>query len=488
MDNMCGKISLFLLISWLSLPLWGQVPAPVSRLLSKPYMKGASFSLLVKEVESGRVCFAYDTLRQLTPASVMKTLTTATALELLGEEYRYPTTIAYDGTLRAGVLHGNLYIQGGGDPSLGSSFLPEQPMTVIRRWIAAVKEAGIRRIEGAVVADESLFDTEGTSPKWVAEDLGNYYGAGSFGLNIFDNRYQLFLRSGAAGSRPKVERTFPEVEGLRFHNYLTAAAVASDSAFITGGRFSPERYLYGVIPANKERYVLKGDIPDPTLFLARFLTRELRGSGVEVSGDASCHRLLREAGRWRAGKHMPIVTTHSPSLALLARVTNHASHNLYADALLKTIGTHERVKPGEVISSFEKGVRALRKHWAERGLDLSTVWMTDGSGLAITNKLSTAFLVDMLIYMKTRSPQANSFFNSLPRAGEEGSVRSFLRGTTLQGNARLKSGSMSRVKGYAGYIRNGGKWYAVALLANNYSCEGSVMTREIGQLLVRLFE
>ena len=100
--------SLFALLVWATFTE-AQVPQPIRQLLRQPYMEGASFSLMVKEVENGQTLFAYDTLRQMTPASVMKSLTTATALELLGPDYRFPTTIEYDGTIEQGCLNGNLY-------------------------------------------------------------------------------------------------------------------------------------------------------------------------------------------------------------------------------------------------------------------------------------------------------------------------------------------------------------------------------------------
>ena len=184
--------SLFALLVWATFTE-AQVPQPIRQLLRQPYMEGASFSLMVKEVESGRTLFAYDTLRQMTPASVMKSLTTATALELLGADYRFPTTIEYDGTIEQGCLNGNLYIKGSGDPSLGSSFLEEE-IDFMGEWIAAIRNAGIQTIEGAVIADEQLFDTEGTSLKWVVEDMGTDYGAGSYGLNVFDKRLTLDRR------------------------------------------------------------------------------------------------------------------------------------------------------------------------------------------------------------------------------------------------------------------------------------------------------
>ena len=165
-----------------------QTPAPVKRLLQAPYMRGASFSLVVKDVQDGRTVYSYDTERLQSPASVLKTVATATALELLGEDYRYPTTLEYDGILENGTLKGNLYIKGSGDPSLGSSHFAPGQNKFLTTWIAALQKAGIRHITGSVISDESIFDTEGASIKWLREDMGNYYAPGSYGLSIVANR------------------------------------------------------------------------------------------------------------------------------------------------------------------------------------------------------------------------------------------------------------------------------------------------------------
>lgn len=484
---MTRKISLICLISCLCLSVGAQIPQPIRQLLRQPYMEGASFSLIVKDIQSGETVFAYDTTRQLTPASVMKMVTTATALEILGEDYRYPTTLEYAGTIEGGVLQGDLYIKGSGDPSLGSAHFDTRHGKLLPEWIAALKKAGIHAIKGAVIADESVFDTEGISMKWVGEDMGSYYGAGSYGISIFDNLYKLSLRTGEAGTRPLVIATEPEINGLRFHNYLTARHIATDSSFIVGPPFAADRYLYGVLPANRERYQLKGDIPDPPLFLAEYLTRALEQEGIPVSEPPSCYRIRHEAGEWKADGRTEIITTYSPTLREIVEVTNRVSHNLFADALIKTIGLRYTPSQGETVSSFGRGIQVLREHWREKGLELSSVWMYDGSGLAVTNKLSTAFLADLLIYMRNRSQVSEAFLGSLPRAGQEGSVRNFLKGTRLQGIARLKSGSISRVKGYAGYVNKDGKQYAIALLVNNYSCDGRPMTAALERLLTQLF-
>lgn len=482
-----NKIVLLCLLICLHLLAGAQTPAPVKWLLQAPYMRGASFSLVVKDVQEGRTVYSYDTDRLQSPASVLKTVATATALEILGEDYRYPTTLEYDGILENGTLEGNLYIKGSGDPSLGSSHFALGQNKFLSTWIAALQKAGIKHITGSVISDESIFDTEGVSIKWLREDMGNYYAPGSYGISIFDNMYKLSLQTGAAGTRPVLKGTEPDIPFIRFKNYLKAAPVSSDSAYIIGAPLDDVRYLYGVLPANREAYVLKGDIPDPALYLARYLTDQLQQKGIRVDGSPSCYRIEVEENRWKKGERKEIVTTYSPTLREIASICNHVSHNLYADALVKTVGLQYKPRRNEMISSFGRGVQVVKEYWEKKGLDVFPLRMNDGSGLAPADKVSAGFMGELLVYMATESAVSDAFIASLPQAGIEGSVRNFLKGSKLQGKAHLKSGGITGVRSYAGYITKDGRTYAVAVFSNNYSCPMSRMTRALEKLLLQLF-
>lgn len=280
--------------------------------------------------------------------------------------------------------------------------------------------------------------------------------------------------------------TEPDIPFIRFKNYLETAPVASDSAYIIGAPLEDVRYLYGVLPANRETYVLKGDIPDPALYLAHYLTDQLQRKGIRVDGAPSCHHIETEENRWKKGERKEIVTTYSPTLREIASVCNHVSHNLYADALVKTVGLQYKPRRNEVISSFGRGVRVVKDYWEKKGLDVFPLRMNDGSGLAPADKVSAGFMGELLVYMATESAVSDAFLSSLPQAGIEGSVRNFLKGSKLQGKARLKSGGITGVRSYAGYITKDGKTYAVAVFSNNYSCSMSRMTGALERLLLQL--
>ena len=291
----------------------------------------------------------------------------------------------------------------------------------------------------------------------------------------------------AAGTRPVLKGTEPDIPFIRFKNYLKAAPVSSDSAYIIGAPLDDVRYLYGVLPANREAYVLKGDIPDPALYLARYLTDQLQQKGIRVDGSPSCYRIEVEENRWKKGERKEIVTTYSPTLREIASVCNHVSHNLYADALVKTVGLQYKPRRNEMISSFGRGVQVVKEYWEKKGLDVFPLRMNDGSGLAPADKVSAGFMGELLGYMATESAVSDAFIASLPQAGIEGSVRNFLKGSKLQGKAHLKSGGITGVRSYAGYITKDGKTYAVAVFSNNYSCPLSRMTRALEKLLLHLF-
>ncbi|MCD7938075.1 MAG: D-alanyl-D-alanine carboxypeptidase/D-alanyl-D-alanine-endopeptidase [Tannerellaceae bacterium] len=459
-------------------------------------MKGASFSLLVKDLKNGQTIYSYDTGRELIPASVMKLVTTATALEVLGEEFRFETSLEYEGEIRNGVLTGNLYITGSGDPTLGSSHIvPEGTQNIfqaqqqfIREWVKAIKEAGIQHIQGSIIADDSVFDTEGISSKWLYEDLGSYYGAGSYGISVFDNIYRVILKTGAQGTTPQITETIPAITGLQFSNYLTSSAeVTKDSSYILGAPYASQRFLYGVVPASKERYILRGDIPDPALFLAQYLTRSLAFENIQIEGKPTTRRLLAQQKDWKPQTRTKLTSTFSPPLTEIVDIINYKSHNLYADAVFKTIGNLYTPGKNELLSTFGKGTVFTGHYWEKKGIQTANLHLFDGSGLAPTDKITTELICNILYYMYHHSSHREAYMNSLPKAGEEGSVRNFLKGTSLQGNARLKSGSMSRVKAYAGYVQKGEKEYTVALIVNNYQGEGPDMTKQIEKLFISLF-
>ena len=464
-----------------------QAPQSLEHFLKKPFLKGASVSFAVKDTKNGTLLYSYDIDRELIAASVMKTVTTGVALELLGEDFRFETSILYDGKIENGILNGNLYIKGSGDPTINSSELKTKKDSIIDLWALAVKKAGINKINGRIIADESIFDTEGVSMKWMREDLGSDYAQGSYGINIFDNQYTLYIETGSTGTKPSISYTEPSMRFITFHNHLKTLAISKDSFYITGFPYANDRYLYGSLRANRSKAKIVGDIPEPALYLAQYFTNYLFiYHDIKVEKEASCHRIMSQSGQWKQTTCKKLVSTYSPTLKEIVHITNFKSHNLYADVLIKTLGLQYQTVSKENISSFEKGSRVIKNHLNKNKINTSSLWMYDGSGLAITNKVTAEFLCDLYIYIN-KSSVSETYMQSLPRSGIDGTIRNFLKGTSLQNKMRLKSGSMSRVISYGGYIQQDEKQYAIAIIVNNFSGKNSQMRAAIEELFLALF-
>ena len=206
---------------------------PVDKFTSTPILRNANISVMVKDLKTGRALYNYRANNATIPASTMKVITTATALELFGPDYRFETLLAYDGQIDDnGVLNGNLYIIGSGDPTLGSSKTGDQHF--LSKWVSAIKAAGITKINGSIVPDESKFDNEGSNPKWTWDDIGNYYAPGIYALAYLDNTLRVTFKSGTAGTKPEIIDMTPTVNGLTIENNLLSSRISFDSAYFYG--------------------------------------------------------------------------------------------------------------------------------------------------------------------------------------------------------------------------------------------------------------
>ncbi len=434
-------------------------------------LKRANISFLVKDVQTGKTIAQHRADKNTVPASTTKLVTTSTALELLGPDFTFETKLQYDGSIENGTLKGNIYILGGGDPTLGSKHMGDS--LFLEKWVNAIKALGIKKIDGTVCGDASIFDTEGISPKWSWEDMGNYYAAGAYGISIYDNTYKAVFKTGAIGSTPQVIRTEPEMADLNFQLYLKASDTKKDNAYFYGAPFCNERSVYGEIPANRIEFVSKGDIPNPPLYAAQVLTTALKANSISISQKASFTFTHEKS------KRTNILSLNSPPLKEIIRNINEKSNNHYAEHLFRYIGLQK-----ERTASNEGAVKVIKDFWKSKGLDINGLTMYDGCGLSPNNAISAEFFVDLLTYEANKSPYAEDFLASLPTAGVDGTIKNLLKGTRLQGKVRAKSGSISGVQCFAGYILSNNKKYAFAVLINNYSGSRSATIDSIEQLLL----
>jgi D-alanyl-D-alanine carboxypeptidase/D-alanyl-D-alanine-endopeptidase (penicillin-binding protein 4) len=446
-----------------------QIPPALKTFIQKENLQHAGIGFKAVDLATGQTFAAYNDRSSFTPASNMKIVTTATALDVMGSRFRYETPLFYSGEIQNAVLKGNLYIQGTGDPSLGSEHLDGNREDFLKQWLTDIQKAGIQSIDGDVIVLDQLFGYEGVSPKWMWEDLGNYYAPGIYGISVFDNMYRIYLQSFSPGTKTSVLSIEPEINNLAFTNEIVAGDTKSDESYISGLPFSTERRLYGTIPPNRTTFPVKGDIPDPGLFLANYFKTYLQKNGIEVKGEGTTYRLNQQLPE----NQQLIAKVQSPDLASIVRIINVKSNNHYAEHLYQTL---------KIVR--ETGIPA---YWEEKGLDASALFMYDGSGISPLNAVSAGFLTDLLVYMDKKEGQAGAFYQSLPVAGKEGTVAAFLQHTPLNGKAHVKSGSITDVQSYSGYIEKNGKRYAFSLIVNRFTGKRADLRKDMEQLLVNLF-
>jgi D-alanyl-D-alanine carboxypeptidase/D-alanyl-D-alanine-endopeptidase (penicillin-binding protein 4) len=443
--------------------------AAVQKLEADSTMRHAIFSLHVADAVTGSVVYDRNGQVGLAPASCQKLFTSVAALDLLGPDYRYTTRIGYRGKIEGGMLKGELELIGSGDPTLGSwRYDSTKEDVVLDRLVRAVKRAGIKKYTGGLVVEEGRWGTDAVPRGWIWEDIGNYYGAGAWGLNWHENQYDVRLKPGNKVGDPVTIAGFrDEIAGLRWVNELkTGPAGSGDNAYIFLPPYSEIAFLRGTVPLQKGEMVISGSTPAPSRQAERLLEDELRKEGI-IAASRGVKRGRGVNGKGMNGGGAKDTTVYigasvSPRLDSIVHWFLKRSINLYGEALIKTIALE---KAGEV--STEKGVELVRGFWAQRGIDRSAVHIIDGSGLSPQNRVTTDALVKVLQYARKR-PWYSAFYEALP----------------LFNGMHMKSGSVGGARSFAGYqVGADGKEYVFSIIVNNYDGAPAEVIKKLFEVL-----
>ncbi len=488
----------FFFIGFSALAQTSKLSVQIDLLKQDKELQHATWSICVMKTKKDSVVAEYNSQTSVVPASTLKVVTTAAALSILGSDFVFETKLMYDGVFDSisGTLKGNLYIRGGGDPTLGSDYFKDKKdsLTILEKWAVILKAKGIKTIEGAVVGDASIFEDNLIPAQWIWADMGNYFGAGACGLTYVDNKYKVFFKSGIPGSETSITGVLPNIYDMQLVNHVTAGG-KDDNAFIYGSPYSNYRTISGTIPSNKTNYEVEGAIPDPALFCAKELTRALKNIDIKVMKEATTVRAEKDfestskisSGykklEYNNDKRTTLHTNYSPTLDKIVYWTNMKSLNLYAEHLLKFIA-YKKTGYG----STNAGTEIVTNFWKTKDVDVSGFFMNDGSGLARANVITTKTQTQILRVMSS-DKNFNAFYNSLPVAGKSGSLGSLCEGTFAENNLRAKSGYITRARGYTGYVKNRkGELLCFSVLANNYACSPTEMKLKLEKLLIAVAE
>jgi serine-type D-Ala-D-Ala carboxypeptidase/endopeptidase (penicillin-binding protein 4) len=453
---------------------WSQsVQNELDAFASDPVFAHAAIGFLAVDVATGEVVASKNPATCLSPASTVKLFSTATAFQVLGKDYAPKTRFYIDGTLDAkGVVNGNLWIRGGGDVSVGSRYYNADGLedTLLRQWADTLLKMGVRKINGSIITDASEFGYQGVPDGWNWADMGNYYGAGPSGLPIYDNMLRYVFKTGnTPGSKTTLVQTVPQIPGFSFHNYISSGG-SGDNSYIYGAPYSLDRFGTGTLETKSPAFVVKGSLPDPELQFAQEMLRVLREAGIEVRDPVQTARQLTPQSPSVRYPGMKLLLEHTgKNVGSIAWWTNMKSVNLFAESLLCWVGYASN---GD--GSTENAIGKLEQYWTGK-IPIYGMFIKDGSGLSRSNAISPQHFCDLLRYMG-KSKNFDAFYGTLPVAGISGTLSTVCRNQAGEGKIHAKSGTMNRIKSYAGYVETkSGKMLAFSIIVNNYNCSSNAV-------------
>jgi PBP4 family serine-type D-alanyl-D-alanine carboxypeptidase len=451
--------------------------------LSVPVFKNAIVGVLVKSLDSGRIVYEHNADTALMPASNMKILTGTTAVARLGTTFHFTTALYRTGEItKSGELKGDLYIKGGGDPSFTSLDLIA--------LVEEMKAAGVRKFQGHIIADATVFDDNRLGEGWEWDDEPFYYQAQVSGLNCDQNVVVFNVKPGKkVGDPAEVETGAGEVAkaGIGSTRYLairnsvqTVTAGSKTSVTFDRTRGRNEAVMSGTIPLDGKLVLEVLTVEEPALFTATRLFEVLDHGGIRVPKPEK-----QQVAKGTVPKDATILATHdSQPLPRILFEFLKPSDNLYGECLIKTLGWQ---KTGT--GTWDDGASVIRAFLTESGVDSAGLVLADGSGLSRKDNVTPRLLVGVLEAADKRlSPDARTAFEEgLPVAGVDGTLRSRFRGTSVQGNLHAKTGSLSGVSSLSGYLTTkAGEHLVFSILMNHYTSGGSTAQAHAAQDAIAL--
>jgi len=478
-----------------------ELQARISQVLSKQEFAPATIGVKVTSLQTGRVLFEENANKLLRPASNMKLYTVAAGLDRLSPDFRFVTSVYAparpDGN---GVIRGDLTIYGRGDPSIAARFNSGNYLKGIDDLAARIAAAGVKRVEGDLVGDESYFTGPQYGSGWEWEDLQWYYGAEVSALTVNDNALDLFVKPGAQVGAPALITTGPPDPLLRIVNKVVTGARGSKRELNAYRALDGDQLeITGSIALDDKGYTGGIGISRPALLFGYLLRASLSQHGVTVRGATRTIDARPAAGfvvqpvntpLGNAGSaRIEIANMQSVPFSVVAAQTLKPSQNLYTEIILRTLGT---VVPPAVNTpnidrtSESDGLEVVKTFLREAGINPSSLVLSDGSGLSRNDMITAEATIQLLTYMH-RHRYASVFRDALPIAGVDGTLRNRFKGTPAENNLRAKTGTLSSANSLSGYVRDAaGEELAFSIMVNNYPQDADVRATCIEPIAVLL--
>ena len=411
---------------------------------------------MVRDARSGSTLYQHNPRTRLVPASNLKLLTTAAAMDVLGPQYRFSTQLLSDGSQQGERLTGNLYLRGLGDPT--TQFADYQALA------AKLASQGVRQVQGDLVFDDTWFDAERLGVDWAQDDESTYYGAQISALTVSPNTdfdagtLIVTAKASVISGQPVNVSISPPTDYVQLSN--RAISGPGNSYGITRQHGTNVLQLTGALaPGKQSRQWVS--VWEPTQLVANLFEQALAQQGIQVMG----RRVIGGASPATAR----VLAEHqsAPLQALITPLLKLSNNNM-SEALLKAMG-RKTANAG----TAQAGVAAVAAFMKRQGMHPSTLVQVDGSGLSRRNLVSSQNLTDLLL-ATAKQPWFEAWYNALPIAGNAdrmtgGSLRYRLRGTAAENNLHAKTGSMAGVSSLSGYLTDGeGRRLVFSMISNNY--------------------
>jgi len=438
-----------------------QLRRDLSKVFDAPIMARGVWAVDVRSLDNGERLYQLEPGRLMMPASNMKIFTTAAAVEILGWGYRFTTTLETAAPVEGGVLKGDLFIRGEGDPTINSR--EGRAPAVLAEWVAALRGAGIEEIDGRIIGDDQRFDDDGIGPGWAWDYLQYGYAAPVGALEFNENQATLTIQPAAAAGAAAAVMLSPGA-GLRLVSRVTTVAAGEADIAYRRRIDEPVLEVSGTIPLAAAPVTRAVAVVNPTLFFAESLKQWLVARGIRVTGQAVDFDDVAAELLGAPGERRVLARIDSPPLREIATLLMKVSQNLYAETLAKAIGAS---RGG--VGTYEGGLQAIRTQLSSWGIAGDAYVIADGSGLSRYNYVSAGAIGDVLEHMYRDPKHREAFVATPPIAGKDGSLSTRMRGTRAEGNAVAKTGSIANVRSLSGYVRTrDGEMLAFSILANDF--------------------
>lgn len=476
----------------------------IDDIVRQPALEPGFFALKIVSLDNGQVIYEQNANKFVRPASNMKLYTVAAAFDRLTPDFHFVTSVYAQEKPEDGKIKGDLIVYGRGDPSIAARFNNGDYFKGINDLADRIVAAGVKRIRGDLVGDESYFNGAPLGSGWEWDDLTWSYGAQVSALTINDNAIDLNVRPGdRVGAPVSIVTGPPAASFMTIVNHATTSARGSRSALhIYRGLGANSLEVTGTLPLGDAGFVGGAAIPDPALAFVSMLRDALNGKGVKLDGrvrtvNARTGGSLVPAVSFAASAPLAnasappapveIASLPSPPFNSIAAQTLKPSQNQYTELILRTLGkTWPNSGDGRVKDDEELGLDVVRTFLRQTGVNDNDVALNDGSGLSRNDLISANTTVQLLTFMSKHKYFAQ-FREALPIAGVDGTLRTRMRGTPAEGNVRAKTGSLSSVASLSGYVTTAaGERLVFSMMLNNYPDASAVRRDSIDAIAVLL--